>query len=131
MVLLLFSSSVSQLSFFTDEGVQEHFAYLQAFAKAIFYLSVGGKEDVCFKHSKNNTVALSTQFLRYFRFAVKALKPLFGPRGVTLSWLRAPCHARGESLRSRLGLEEGSRNTGSPDSERKREQQHAVKASKK
>ena len=45
----------------TDEGVQEHFAYLQAFAKAIFYLSVGGKEDVCFKHSKNNTVALSTQ----------------------------------------------------------------------
>jgi hypothetical protein len=61
MVLLLFSSSVSQLSLFTDEGVQEHFAYLQAFAKAIFYLSVGGRENVCFKHSKNNTVARGTQ----------------------------------------------------------------------
>jgi hypothetical protein len=42
-----------QLELFADEGVQEHFAYLQAFAKAIF----------C--------------------FAVKALKPLFGTHGVT------------------------------------------------
>jgi transposase-like protein len=48
-----------------------------------------------------------------------------------LYWLRAPCHARRDRRRSRLGLEEGSRNTGSPDSERKREQQHAEKASKK
>jgi hypothetical protein len=50
-----------QLSFFTDEGVQEHFAYLQAFAKAIFFLSGGDREKVCFKHAKNNTVARSTQ----------------------------------------------------------------------
>ena len=50
-----------QLELFADEGVQEHFAYLQAFAKAIFFLSVGDREKVCFKHSKNNTVVLSTQ----------------------------------------------------------------------
>jgi len=29
-------------------------------AKAILYLRVGGGEKVCFKHSKNNTVALGT-----------------------------------------------------------------------
>jgi len=50
-----------KLELFADEGVQEHFAYLQAFAKAIFFLSVGDREKVCFKHSKNNTVVLSTQ----------------------------------------------------------------------
>jgi hypothetical protein len=30
-------------------------------AKAILSLSVGSREKVCFKHSKNNTVALSAQ----------------------------------------------------------------------
>jgi hypothetical protein len=60
MVLLLISSFVSPLEFFTDEGVQDHFAYLQAFAKAIFYLRGGGREKVPFKHSKNNTVAFDT-----------------------------------------------------------------------
>ena len=60
MVLLLIASFFVPLSFFTDEGVQDHFAYLQAFAKAIFYLRGGGRETGCFKHSKNNTVALST-----------------------------------------------------------------------
>jgi len=34
----------------TDEGVQEHFAYVSAFAKAIFFLSVGDGEKVPFKH---------------------------------------------------------------------------------
>jgi hypothetical protein len=31
--LLLLASFCLQLSFFTDEGVQDHFAYLQAFAE--------------------------------------------------------------------------------------------------
>ena len=60
MVLLLIASFVSPLEFFIDEGVQDHFVYLQVFAKAIFYLRGSGREKVCLKHSKNNTVALST-----------------------------------------------------------------------
>ena len=50
----------------TDEGVQEHFAYLLAFAKAIFYLSVGSRENVCFKHANNNTAVLGTQSSQVF-----------------------------------------------------------------
>jgi hypothetical protein len=50
----------------THEGVQEHFPYLLAFPKAIFYLSVGSRENVCFKHAKNNTAALSTQSSQVF-----------------------------------------------------------------
>ena len=50
----------------TDDGVQEHFAYLLAFAKAIFYLSVGSRENVCFKYAKNNTAVLGTQSSQVF-----------------------------------------------------------------
>jgi hypothetical protein len=49
-----------------DEGVQEHFAYLLAFAEAIFYISVGSRENVCFKHAKNNTAVLGTQSSQVF-----------------------------------------------------------------
>ena len=46
-------------------------------------------------------------------------------------WLRAPRHARRDRRFNRLELEEGSRNTGSPDSEKKRGLQHAGKAGKR
>jgi hypothetical protein len=67
----------------TDEGVQEHFPYLLAFAKAIFYLSVGSRENVCFKHAKTTRRHSVHNLLRYFCFAVEAFRPLFGTRGVT------------------------------------------------
>ena len=50
----------------TDEGMQEHFAYLLAFAKAIFYISVGSRENVRFKHAKNDTTVLGTQSSQVF-----------------------------------------------------------------
>jgi hypothetical protein len=60
MVLLLISLFFSQLWLFTDEGMQEHVAYLKAFSEAILFHRVGGREKVRFKHSKHNIVALGT-----------------------------------------------------------------------
>src|SRR5207245_8586190 len=82
-------------------------------------------------HSGNRAGRVKITTTALSKAASEGRMTRMGSPRLWLYWLRAPCHARGESLRSRLGLEEGSRNTGSPDSERKREQQHAVKASKK